>query len=225
MVHFSTGSAGESASGYLASPSRGHGAGLIVLQEWWGLVDHIKTVVDRFAEAGFVALAPDLYRGETASSPDDAQRLVMALDMPQTARALRGAAEYLANLDAVQPKKIGVIGFCLGGQLALFGATAHPDVFSAVVDFYGVFNPRVPVDLSKLRAPVQAHFGRHDKSIPIERAEQLMADVASTGVRSEHFVYEAGHAFFNDARAVVYNAEASALAWSRTMAFLRENLS
>ncbi len=212
------------AAGYLSLPPSGRGPGLLVLQEWWGLVDHIKALADRFAAAGFVALAPDLYRGEQATTPDDAQRLLMALDMPQTAHALRGGAEYLRAREAVAPKKVGAIGFCMGGQLALYSATAHPDMIDAVVDFYGIFNPNVPVDLSALRAPVQAHFGEHDRSIPRERAEQLMADIAATGVRAETYFYDAGHAFFNDTRAVVYHPDAAALAWERARTFLRQSL-
>ncbi len=230
MVEFRTtggtdgGTQGDTAAGYLSLPPSGHGPGLLVLQEWWGLVDHIKVLADRFAAAGFVALAPDLYGGEKASTPDDAKRLLMALDMPHTAGALRGGAEYLRGLDAVAPKSVGAIGFCMGGQLALYSATAHPDVIDAVVDFYGIFNPKVPVDLSALRAPVQAHFGEHDKSIPRERAEALMADVAATGVRAETYFYDAGHAFFNDSRAVVYNPDAAQVAWDRTRTFLQQTL-
>jgi carboxymethylenebutenolidase len=226
MVEFSAsgGTDGGHAAGYLSLPPSGHGPGLLVLQEWWGLVDHITQLADRFAAAGFVALAPDLYRGEQATTPDDAQRLLMALDMPQTASALRGGAEYLRGLDAVSPKKVGAIGFCMGGQLALYSATAHPDVIDAVVDFYGIFNPRVPVDLSALRAPVQAHFGDHDASIPRARAEALMAEIAATSVRAETYFYDAGHAFFNDTRAVVYHPGAAALAWERTLEFLHQTL-
>lgn len=226
MVEFSAtgGTDGGHAVGYLSLPPSGHGPGLLVLQEWWGLVDHIKQLADRFAAAGFVALAPDLYRGEQATTPDDANRLLMALDMPQTARALRGGAEYLRGLDAVSPKTVGAIGFCMGGQLALYSATAHPDVIDAVVDFYGIFNPKVPVDLSALRAPVQSHFGEHDKSIPRERAEALMAEVSATGVRAETYFYDAGHAFFNDTRDAVYNPDAAAMAWERTLEFLRQTL-
>lgn len=223
--HANGGTDGGHAAGYLSLPPSGYGPGLLVLQEWWGLVDHITQLADRFAAAGFVALAPDLYRGEKATTPDDAQRLLMALDMPQTASALRGGAEYLRGLDAVSPKKVGAIGFCMGGQLALYSATAHPDVIDAVVDFYGIFNPKVPVDLSALRAPVQAHFGEHDPSIPRERAEALMAEVAATGVRTETYFYDAGHAFFNDTRAAVYNPDAAVLAWERTLEFLQQSLS
>ncbi|WP_396201321.1 dienelactone hydrolase family protein [Gemmatimonas sp.] len=226
MVEFraTSGTDGGTASGYLSLPPSGHGPGLLVLQEWWGLVDHIKVLADRFAAAGFVALAPDLYRGEQATTPGDAERLLMALDMPHTAGALRGGAAYLRELDAVSPKKVGAIGFCMGGQLALYSATAHPDVIDAVVDFYGIFNPKVPVDLSALRAPVQAHFGDHDTSIPRARADALMAEVAATGVRAEAYFYDAGHAFFNDTRAAVYNPDAAALAWERTIEFLQQSL-
>jgi carboxymethylenebutenolidase len=112
----------------------------------------------------------------------------------------------------------------MGGQLALYSATAHPDVIDAVVDFYGIFNPKVPVDLSALRAPVQAHFGDHDTSIPRARADALMAEVAATGVRAEAYFYDAGHAFFNDTRAAVYNPDAAALAWERTIEFLQQSL-
>lgn len=227
MVEFRTNdgtAAAGAANGYLSLPPRGHGPGLLVLQEWWGLVDHIKEVADRFAAAGYVALAPDLYRGEQSMHPSDAQRLLMALDMADTARMLRGGAEYLLAHDAVIPKRVGAVGFCMGGQLALYAATAHPDVIHAVVDFYGIFNPKVPVDLSALRSPVQAHFGANDRSVPREKADELVATIEATGVRCDAYVYEAGHAFFNDSRPQVYDAAAAQLAWRRTLTFLGETL-
>ena len=211
-------------AGYLSLPPSGHGPGLLVLQEWWGLVDHIKEIADRFATVGFVAFAPDLYGGEQATTPDAAKRLMMELNMPHTASALRDGAEYLRGLDAVSPKRVGAIGFCMGGQLAVYAATSHPDGIDAVVNFYGSFNPKVPVDLSALRSPVQAHFGAHDPSIPRARAEAFMTDVAATGVHTETYFYDAGHAFFNDTRAVVYNPVAASLAWTRTLEFLRQSL-
>lgn len=214
----------STAHGYLSLPPSGVGPGLIVLQEWWGLVDHIKTVADRFAAAGYAVLAPDLYKGKSASSPDDAQRLMMSLDLPFTADAVGGAAEYLLAHDAVHPKRIGVLGFCMGGQLALYTATVHPDMIDAVVDFYGVFNPNVPVNLKALRAPVLAHFGVHDKSIPRDKADRLLRDIAHAGADCDGYFYEAGHAFFNDSREAVYNAQAAELAWTRTLEFLHTNL-
>lgn len=215
---------GETASAYLALPPGGTGPALIVLQEWWGLVDHIKHVTERFAAAGFVAMAVDLYRGEQAKSPDDAKRLLMALDIGETAKALRGAALYLRAHSAVTTSKVGVLGFCLGGQLALFAATEHPDVIDAVVDFYGIFNARITVDLSTLRAPVQAHFGEHDPSCPREKIEALMAGIAAAGVPHELHMYDSGHAFFNDTRPTAYNEAAATLAWSRSIEFLQRAL-
>jgi carboxymethylenebutenolidase len=214
---------GASATGYVCTPPDGTGPGLLVLQEWWGLVDHIKQVTDRFAEAGFVAMAVDLYHGEQAETPDDARRLLMALDIDKTAQALRGAAQYLLKHPAVTPEKVGALGFCMGGQLALYAATAHPDVISAVVDFYGIFNPRVPVDLTTLRAPVQLHFGDHDRSISREQADGLIAGIAATGVAHEPYFYDAGHAFFNDTKPA-YSEESAELAWTRSVEFLHRTL-
>ena len=222
MVEFAAN--GGTANGYLAMPASGHGPGLLVLQEWWGLVDHIKRVADRFAAAGYVALAPDLYRGESATSPTDAQRLLMALDMADTAKTLRGAADYLLAHESVTPKRVGAVGFCMGGQLALFAATAHPDVIHAVVDFYGIFNPNVPVDVSALRAPVLGHFGAHDASIPLAKVEALFDEIARTGVSCESHIYDAGHAFFNETRPAVHQPEAAQLAWDRTLHFLENTL-
>jgi carboxymethylenebutenolidase len=216
--------AGGKAHGYLSLPPSGAGPGLIVLQEWWGLVDHIKSVADRFADAGYVVLAPDLYKGKSATSPDEAQRLMMSLDLPFAAQALGGAAEYLRAHEAVHPKRVGVLGFCMGGQLALYAATIHPEMIDAVVDFYGVFNPNVPVNLKALRAPVLAHFGVHDASIPREKADRLLREMAHAGAECDGYFYEAGHAFFNDSRDAVYNAQAAQLAWTRTLEFLHINL-
>lgn len=215
---------GGTARGYLSLPPSGAGPGLIILQEWWGLVDHIKHVADRFAAEGYVVLCPDLYKGESATSPDDAQRLMMSLDLPFTARALAGASDFLHAHEAVHPKRVGALGFCMGGQLALYAATVLPEMIDAVVDFYGVFNPTVPVNLRALRAPVLAHFGVHDKSIPREKAERLLRDIAHAGADCDGYFYEAGHAFFNDSRPAVYDEAAASLAWTRTLAFLHERL-
>ena len=117
MVEFAAN--GKSSGGYLATPASGSGPGVIVIQEWWGLVDHVKDVADRFAGEGFVALAPDMYHGETATSPDDAGKLMMALNIEQTERDLRGAVDYLLARDEVTGDRVGTVGFCMGGQLSL----------------------------------------------------------------------------------------------------------
>lgn len=214
---------GSSAEGYLAIPGSGSGPGLLVIQEWWGLVDHIKHLCDRFAEAGFVALAPDHYHGRQTKSPDDAAKLFMALNITQAGQEMRGAADYLLAHAAVEPKKVGAVGFCMGGQLALFAAAEHGDRISCAVDFYGV-HPGVKIDPAKLKVPVLGHFGTRDQSVPAETVNQMAAAVrAAGGVFEAHF-YEADHAFFNDTRAQVYSKAAADLAWLRTIDFLKRHL-
>jgi carboxymethylenebutenolidase len=215
---------GSSAEGYLATPASGRGPGLLVIQEWWGLVDHIKHLCDRFAEAGFVALAPDHYHGRQTRSPDDAAKLLMALNITQAGQEMRGAADYLLAHAAVEPKKVGAVGFCMGGQLALFAAAEHGDRISCAVDFYGV-HPNVKIDPVRLKVPVLGHFGTRDQSVPADRVNQMAAAVrAAGGVFEAHF-YEADHAFFNDTRPQVYSKAAADLAWLRTIDFLKRHLS
>jgi carboxymethylenebutenolidase len=214
---------GRTASGYLAAPANASGPGVVVVQEWWGLVEHIKDVADRFAAEGFVALAPDLYHGELARSPDEAKKLRMALDIARAGTELRDAAAYLLAHDAVRPKNVGVVGFCMGGQLALFAAAEHGDVLSAAVDFYGLHSS-VEVDASKVRVPVLAHFGRHDQGLPEAQARALVERLRGAGAAIDAYYYDAGHAFFNDARPQAYDEESAALAWTRTVQFLRRHL-
>jgi carboxymethylenebutenolidase len=214
---------GRTADGYLALPPSDRGPGVIVVQEWWGLVDHIKDLTERFAREGFVALAPDLYRGEKTKSPDQAGKLLMALNIAETAKDLRGAATYLRSRAEVQPKRVAVVGFCMGGQLALFGACAHPDVIDATVDFYGI-HPKVDPDVSTLSGPVLAHFGRRDKSVNEQTARALVDRITGAGKTVETYFYDAGHAFFNDQRPEVYDSQSAELAWKRTLEFLRRAL-
>src|SRR2546421_1939294 len=128
---------GATASGYLAKPPGGSGPGVLVIQEWWGLVPEIKRVCDRLAEEGFVALAPDLYRGETTDQPDEAAQKAMALNMEQAEKDMRGAVDYLASHEQYDGSGIGALGFCLGGGLAVWAATVNPKV-DAVVTYYYV---------------------------------------------------------------------------------------
>lgn len=221
MVRFAAN--GRGAEGYLSLPPGGTGPGVLVIQEWWGLVDHVRDVADRFAAAGFVALAPDLYHGERTTSPDQAEKLFMALDIARAGKELHGAAEFLRAHEAVAPRRVGVVGFCMGGQLALFAACEHPEAVDAAVDFYGI-HPKVALDTSRLRAPVLAHFGKHDASIPLDRAEALIEEIRGRGVPAEMHVYDAGHAFLNDQRPNAYDADAARLAWDRTLGFLRAHL-
>ncbi len=214
---------GAEASGYLAVPPSGSGPGVIVIQEWWGLVDHIRDLCDRFAREGFVALAPDHYHGRQTKSPDEAGKMLMALNIAQAGKELRGAAEYLLGHAAVAPKKVGAIGFCMGGQLALYAAQEHGDKVSCAVDFYGI-HPNVRIEPARLRVPVLGHFGTKDASVPVDAVRRLQADVtAAAGTMTAHF-YDADHAFFNDTRPQVYHAAAARVAWQRTLDFLRATL-
>jgi carboxymethylenebutenolidase len=213
---------GRMTPGYLNTHA-GTGPGLIVIQEWWGLVDHIKQLADRFAAEGFVALAPDLFHGKQTKSPDEAGKMLMALNIAGAAADLRGAADHLLGLPSVQPKKVGTVGFCMGGQLALFAAQEYPDRISAAVDFYGI-HPKVPIDPAKLRVPVLGHFGRADQSVKEADARALAARCNAAGATFEAHFYDAGHAFFNDSRPQVFDAPSADLAWQRTLAFLRAHL-
>jgi len=214
---------GAKGHGYLATPASGRGPGLIVIQEWWGLVTHIKAVADRFASAGFVALAPDLYRGESTQQPDDAGRLMMALDIARAVRDLDGAVKYLLARPGVEPKKVGAVGFCMGGQLALAAACTNARI-GAVVDFYGV-HPNVTLDLSQLAAPVLGIFAERDAYVPPETARKLEHDLSEADKRAEFHIYpDVDHAFFNDTRADVYDPEAATDAWNRTLDFFHANL-
>src|SRR5689334_9458703 len=129
---------GGRASGYLSLPTGGAGPGVLVIQEWWGLNSHIRSLADRFAGEGYVALAPDLFHGRQTREPDEAGKLLMALDVDRAARDLRGAASYLLAEGGASGSRLGAVGFCMGGQLALYAGTVAPDQIGAVVDFYGI---------------------------------------------------------------------------------------
>jgi carboxymethylenebutenolidase len=215
--------AGGKTGGYLATPTQGSGPGVIVIQEWWGLVDHIKDLCDRFADEGFVALAPDLYHGKSTKSPDEAGKLMMAMRVDEAERDLSAAAQYLSTLDSTTSKKVGVVGFCMGGALALYAATKNQQVGACVV-FYGG-HPKVKPDLPNLHAPVLGLYGEKDASVTPAVAHELERQVKALGKQIDVVIYPGtGHAFFNDMRPEVYNAEAAADSWRRTIAFLRENL-
>jgi carboxymethylenebutenolidase len=214
---------GHTTSGYLAVPPAGKGPGLLVIQEWWGLVDHIKDVCDRFAREGFVALAPDLYHGAATKSPDEAGKLFMALNIAKAGADLRGAAQALLERTEVTSKRVGVLGFCMGGQLALWAAAQYGDHIGACVDFYGI-HPNVRIDPATIRVPVLAHFARRDNSVKEADAKALTAKIRDAGGEVTAHFYDADHAFFNDSRPTVFDRESAQLAWDRTLLFLRKHL-
>lgn len=214
---------GHTTSGYLALPAAGSGPGIIVIQEWWGLLDHIKDVADRLAREGFVALAPDFYHGTATRSPDEAGKLFMALNIAKAGADLRGAADALRGRPEVRGDRVGAMGFCMGGQLALYGGAEFPDRIGAVVDFYGI-HPNVRIDPARLTVPLLAHFGSRDNSVKENDARALVGKIEAAGGQVEAYFYDAEHAFFNDTRPTVYHKASAAAAWTRTLAFLRSRL-
>ena len=214
---------GGSIEGYEAVPELGGGPGVVVIQEWWGLVDHIKDVCDRFAAAGFVAIAPDLFHGKTTKSPDEAGKLMMALRIDEAEKELEGATDYLLKHDAVTSRKIGVVGFCMGGALSLYTATKNPNIGACVV-FYGG-HPKVNPDLPNLHAPVLGLYAEKDGFVTPESVRELESKLKQLGKQIDVNIYPgADHAFFNDSRPEVYDEKAAADAWQRAIDFLHKHL-
>jgi carboxymethylenebutenolidase len=201
--------------GYLARPrASGKYPGVVVIQEWWGLVPHIKDVVERFANQGYVALAPDLYHGEVADEPDEARKLAMALERDRAVAEIRSAVRYLASLEQVAPKKIGIIGWCMGGGLALSTA-AEDRSAGAVVCFYG--RPLSQSDTANLQVPTLGLYAGEDHGITIADVDAFREDLLRFNVPHEIHMYpEAHHAFFNESRPV-YDAAVASDAWKKTL--------
>ncbi|MFJ5226838.1 dienelactone hydrolase family protein [Streptomyces sp. NPDC088400] len=217
-------SAGTTAYGYLAVPPAGHGPGIILIQEWWGLTAHIKDVADRFAKAGFVVLAPDLYGGQVAHDADEALRMMSELPTARGVELLSGAVGHLLKRPETDGDTVGAVGFCMGGGFVL-GLAAKDQRVSAAVPFYGVNQDGIP-DFSHLQAEILGHYGEQDPTVPPASLEELGKTIeAQSGIVPTFHLYPgAGHAFFNDGRTEAYHAEAAAQAWQRTLDFLRTQL-
>jgi carboxymethylenebutenolidase len=210
---------GGSAQGYLARPDDGaQHPGLILIQEWWGLNAHIKDVARRYANAGYVALAPDLFHGKMTTEPNEAQKLAMSLDQAQVARDLHGATQTLQAMTTVDPKRIGITGFCMGGLIAMVYAAQAGTNAGAVVAFYpGGYDPS-EADVAAIQCPALLIYGSKDHSTPSEKREQLRKMLTDQGKTFDMVVYQgADHAFFNDTRPEVHDATAAADAWNRAL--------
>jgi carboxymethylenebutenolidase len=212
---------GGTASGYLSTPAAGRGPGVLVIQEWWGLVRQIKSVCDRLAAEGFTALAPDMYHGKSADEPDAAGKLFMALNIAQAEKDLRGAAKALAAHSSTA--RLGAVGFCMGGQLALFAATLNPSI-GATANFYGI-HPNVKPDYAKLAGPVLGLYAEKDSFVTPQVAREVDKAIKAAGKASEIHIYPGvDHAFFNEERPDVYNKAAADDAWRRMLTFFRQHL-
>jgi carboxymethylenebutenolidase len=214
---------GRSLEGVLAQP-RGEflAGGILVLHEWWGINGQIQDTCDRFAEQGFLALAPDLYHGKRPETPQHASRLAIELDRDTAINEIDDAAAFVR----AHPRcngKVAVAGFCLGGAFA-FGCARRLVGIEAAVPFYGI-PLRVPLEeYSLVRVPIQAHFARNDDWAKVSDAENIQRTVRAANGRMDLFVYDAGHAFMRSSDRHVYDAKSATLAWGRAVEFLRTHL-
>jgi len=212
---------GGDASGYLANAARGDAPGLVVIQEWWGLQEQIKAMADRFALAGFDALAPDLYRGVVVPYHDAeaAGKEMSSLNFIDAAeQTVRGAVQFLKRNGA----KVGLTGFCMGGAVTIIGAARIPEL-SAAVAFYGLPPEQVarPADV---KVPLQGHFANKDDFVTPAAVDAFEKGLKAASKDYEFFRYDADHAFANEQRMAVHDREAAELAWGRAIAFFRKHL-
>ncbi len=213
---------GHSGTGELVAPDgEGRAPALVLVQEWWGLNGQIRHVAAKLAAQGFLVAIPDLYHGRWTTDPAEAQKLMEGLDWARAMEEIAGAAAFLKG-HSRSNHHVGVVGFCLGGALTFAAASVLPDI-GAVVPYYGLASSD-KVDYSKIKAPVLAHFAAHDDWARADRARELMETMHSRGQSMELHVYEAGHAFANEARKDVFVPEAAELAFQRTIAFLHRHL-
>ena len=235
MVSFA--SNGGMSEGYLVVPDSPNGSAVIVIQEWWGLVGHITSLADRFAGAGFVALAPDLYHGEQATEPDEAAKLAMSMRLDEAAKDIAGAADFLVggaeSLAAGggtrapgERPEVAAVGFCMGGSLALWSATLSDRIVTTVGFYPGLDWERVAPEWSRYHGKsALIHCSGSDGSSAAPGVQA--ARQAITGAGGACTVYDypgTEHAFFNDDRPEIYNDGAAATAWARTLEFLRATL-
>jgi carboxymethylenebutenolidase len=217
---------GVTGEGYLALPESESGPAVIVIQEWWGLVGHITGVVDRFAAAGFVAFAPDLYHGQTASEPDTAKKLVMELQLDKAGSEITHAADYLLSLPETSSSHVGVVGFCMGGSLAIWSGTLSPQI-SATVGFYpgASWERHAPVWSKYQGKSALIHCAEGDGTSAAPGIQEALLEINAAGGTVQAFDYPGTkHAFFNDDRPEVFDSLAASLSWERTLEFLFNSL-
>jgi carboxymethylenebutenolidase len=212
---------GKDAKGYLANAARGNAPGVVVIQEWWGLSENIKALTDRFALAGFDALAPDLYKGVVVPyhDTDAANKEMTSLDfLDATEQTVRGAVQYLKKNSA----KVGLTGFCMGGAVTIIGAARVPELAAAVA-FYGI-PPEQAAKPADVKIPLQGHFANKDDWCTPDAVNAFEKAMKAAGKDFEAFRYDADHAFVNEERAAVHDRVAAELAWGRATEFFKKHL-
>jgi carboxymethylenebutenolidase len=219
---------GSAAPGYLATPEGGAGPGVVVLHEWWGLTEPFRQACDRLAEAGFVALAPDLYRGKTTDSAEEAEALSAALDqkVEQWRGDITGALRFLrqngASIPADGRGPFGLLALSLGGAYALDMSVTAPDEVAAVVSYYATYPG---LDYRRAKAAYLFHFAEHDQYESAEAAAKMEQELTAAGRSVTVYTYPGTkHGFVGFNHPDAYDADAAALAWERTLAFLNAEL-
>ncbi|MCS6773393.1 MAG: dienelactone hydrolase family protein [Anaerolineae bacterium] len=216
----------EGPQGYYVRPDDDKAyPGVVLIQEWWGIEPHIRELAIRLATSGFIVLVPDLYHGKVATEPNDAQRMLM-MTMENVERAIHEvilALDYLHNDPSVQPKKLGLIGFCMGGYLTYRVAERYPHL-GAISPWYGGGYDPTPEDVAKVTAPVLAIYGETDSWIPVEQVHKIESLYKAAGKEATFHIYKgAGHAFNNPDHGM-YVPEAAKDAWAKAVAFFKAKL-
>jgi carboxymethylenebutenolidase len=214
---------GSDVPAFISIPASGSGPGVVVIQEWWGLVPHIVEVTRRLADAGFVALAVDHYRGVETTEPDEARKLMLGLDIARVADDLAAAAVDLLSRPEVEGDTVGCVGFCMGGGLALLAPTVS-DAITRTVAFYPAMPwPQYAPDWTRYAGKsATVHKAESDEGWAGAAIAAYTDAIRAAGGRAEVYDYPGSvHAFYNDARPEVFQAANSAVAWDRTLAALR----
>src|SRR5438105_8116772 len=216
---------GDNAYAFVAEPDdNARHPGVVMIQEWWGIEPHIRQLAQKLATEGFVVAVPDLFHGKIATEPDEAQKMVMMIrgNMEKAAREIIGALDTLKAMPNVEPKKLGLMGFCIGGFMTYTVASRYPDL-GAVVPFYGATYDPTSEEVAKVNAPVLAFYGRQDSSIPMKQIQKIEGLYKAAGKDYTVKVYDAGHAFLNPDHGMG-NEQAATEAWSLAIQFLKEKL-
>jgi carboxymethylenebutenolidase len=198
--------------------------GVVLIQEWWGIEPHVVDLAQKLATEGFVVAVPDLYHGKVATEPNDAMRMAMLIrgNVDRAAREIVGALETVKMMPNVEPKKLGLIGFCIGGFMTYTVASRYKDL-GAVVPFYGAGYDPTPAEVAQVTAPVLAFYGRQDDAVPMEQIQKIERLYKEAGKDYTVKIYDAGHAFINPDHGMG-NEDAAAEAWPLAVQFLKEKL-
>jgi carboxymethylenebutenolidase len=216
---------GDGANAFVAQPDdNARHPGVVLIQEWWGVEPHIRDLAQKLAAEGFVVAVPDLYHGKIATEPNDAQRMTMMIrgNVDRAAKEIIGALDTLKAMPNVEPKKLGLMGFCIGGFMALVVASRYADL-GAVVAFYGAGYDPTPEEVAKVNAPVLAIYGSKDQSVPPDQIKKIQQLYKAAGKDLTVKIYDAGHAFINPAHGMG-NEKAAAEAWPLAVNFLKQHL-